>query len=405
MWNRAYTALAGQYFDDHSPAIDAAFQSALDTRTIGERLKTPLKPDSIIAGAVWFYYGARYGDYLASGKNAAAAAWLPASLEASPRNPGAYIALGDSYFQAKQNARAINQYEHALELDPDRGDAHDGIACALWSEGKRPEAIARWKSALAAFLRIQSRGVRVPSTFWEQVGETFTDIGNRHALGELRVDIANLLGDYYQRNKQYNLSDLIEPAARASIESGEGTAWLMDLGRSIDDPDMILYELERTPGITEEQRIQLQRDRVALSAKRGQDQGPRIQLVSMLLNAGDVKGASAEWSQVPPLTATRSRWDYNQLRDEVQIRLASKTGTLELLLERYRLTPELAPFVESLRSAALELRREGEENSARSVLEFLYEREIRGGHLEPSNFLGLAEVKLQRNDTAAAARC
>ena len=50
--------------------------------------------------------------------------------------------------------------------------------------------------------------------------------------------------------------------------------------------------------------------------------------------------------------------------------------------------------VETLRNAALALRRDGDENGARSVLEFLYDREIHNGHLEAANFLGLAEVKL-----------
>ena len=191
VWTKAYTALAGQYFNDRAPAIDAAFQAALDTRTIGERLRVPLKPDAIIVGSVWFYYGARYGDYLATGNNPAADAWLPASLEA---------ALGDSLAEAGQPAKAIARFEQALALDPDRGDAHNHIARVLWSEGRRGEAIARWKSALATFLRIQSRGVRVPEPFWARVAETFTDIGQRHALGEMRGDIAHLLGDYYQRN-------------------------------------------------------------------------------------------------------------------------------------------------------------------------------------------------------------
>jgi hypothetical protein len=62
--------------------------------------------------------------------------------------------------------------------------------------------------------------VRVPEPFWSRVAETFSDIGQRHALGELRADIAHLLGDYYQRNRQYRLEELIEPAARASMESG-----------------------------------------------------------------------------------------------------------------------------------------------------------------------------------------
>ncbi len=415
VWTRAYTALSGHYFDDHSPAIDAAFQAALDTRTIGERLRTPLKPDNIIAGSVWFYYGARYGDYLATGKSAAAEGWLPAYLEAEPDDPDAYLTLGDSYAQAGQGATAITEFEHALELDPDRGDAHDRIAGVLWSEGRHADAVARWKSALATFLRVQSRGVRVPEPFWGRVAETFTDIGERHAFADLRGDIAHLLGDYYQRNREYRLNELIEPAARASIASGEGTGWLVELARTMEDPESILNALMRTPGITGAQRISLQRDLVTLLSRRaetsfGDDREfrairavfVRLQLISMLLDAGDVKGASAEWSQIPPVTGSQPRWQRDQLRDEVEIRLASKTGALDSLLARYGSQPESAPPPESLRTGALMLRRDGDENGARRVLEFLYDRELRNGQLEAGNFLGLAEVKLQRNDTAAA---
>jgi cellulose synthase operon protein C len=407
VWTKAYSALAGQYFDDHSSAIDTAFQSALDTRTIGERLTIPFKPDSVIVGSVWFYYGARYGDYLASGGSGDAEAWLPASLEGSPQNPGAYMTLGDSYAQRTETAKAITQFEHALELDPDRGDAEDHIARLLWSQGRRPEAIARWKSALAIFLRIQSRGVRVPESFWGRVAETFTDVGQSHALGELRAGIANLLGDYYQRNKQYRLDELIESAARASIASGEGTAWLVELSRSMDDPEMVIYAIMRLPELNDAQRISLQRDLLAARVKRAQGlfgddreraetnvTQARWQLISRLLDASDVKGASQEWSQIAP----------EQIRNfdrTVEIRLASRTGALDALLSRYR-SDSNAPSAEMFERAAIALRLAGDEDGARKVLEFSYDREIRNGSLSAANFLGLAEVKLQREDVAAA---
>lgn len=408
VWSKAYTALAGEYFDDRSPAIDAAFQAALDTRTIGARLQTVLKPDSIIAGTLWFYFGARYGDYLASGKNASAERWLPASLEAAPGNPGAYMAMGDSYAARGQGARAITQFEHALELDPDRGDAHDHIARTLWSEGRQTEAIGQWKSALAAFLRIQSRGVRVPESFWDQLAETFTDIGQRHALGELRGDIVHLLGDYYQRNREYRIDELVAPAVRASVESGEGTGWLVDLARSMENPDPILYTLARDPGITEPQRITLHRAMVNIWAQRAESTfganrenaqtmltQARWQLISMLLDAGDVKAASEEWN----LVAAADAANYDR---SVEIRLASRTGTLDALLDRYRSDPSKAPSAEMLQRAVESLRKNGDETAARTVLAFLYDREIRNGHLEAPNFLGLAEVDLQRGETGAA---
>jgi cellulose synthase operon protein C len=407
VWTNAYSALAGEYFNDRSPAIDAAFQAALDTRTIGERLKTPLKPDSVIVGSVWFYYGARYGDYLALGRSADADAWLPASLEAAPQDPAPYIALGDAYAQAGQGAKANVQFEHALELDPDRGDAYDHIARVLWSEGRRTEAIARWKSALATFLRIQSRGVRVPEPFWGRVAETFTDIGERHALGELRGDIANLLSDYYQRNNEYRLDELIQPAARASIASGEGPAWLVELARFMVDPEMIIDALMRVADLTDAQRISLERDLVAVRVKRaessfGDDREyatrrateARLQLSSMLLAAGDVKGAAEEWSRITPE-------QMKNIDRDVEILLASRTGTLDALLVRYQSSPDVLSS-EMLQRAAINLRGTGDQEDARKVLEFLYDRELRNGRLEAANFLGLAEVKLRRNDTVTA---
>ena len=64
--------------------------------------------------------------------------------------------------------------------------------------------------------------------------------------------------------------------------------------------------------------------------------------------------------------------------------------------------PAHAPGAEILQRGAVDLRRDGEEASARTVLEFLYDRELGAGRLTAANFLGLAEVKLQRNDAAGA---
>jgi tetratricopeptide (TPR) repeat protein len=406
VWTSAFTALAGLYLGDHAPGVDGAFQATLDTRTIGERLQASGKPNSVVLGPVWFYYGARYGDYLTAAGSSEAEAWLPASLEASPGNPDAYLALGDAYAGARQSAKAIAEFEHVLELDSDRGDAQDRIACVLWSEGRRAEAIARWKAAFDTFLQIQSRGVRVPEPFWGRVAHTFTNIGERHAVDLLRPEIAHLLGDYYQRNNQYRLDELLRPAARASITSGAGTDWLVELGRAMGDPEMMLYALMRVPDLTAEQRISVQRDLAAVRAKQvesnfGDQRGyaetqavqARWQLVRLLLDAGDVKAAAAEWSLIP----VESIPGFDQ---SVEIRLAARTGTLAALLERYRLNPGGAPTAEILQRGAVDLRRDGDEASARTVLEFLYVRELGAGRLTAANFLGLAEVKLQRNDTA-----
>src|SRR5665213_679649 len=67
VWLSSYTALTGVYFDDRSPAVNRAFLAALDPRTIGERLASKPDLNRALVGSTWFYYGARFGEYLARG--------------------------------------------------------------------------------------------------------------------------------------------------------------------------------------------------------------------------------------------------------------------------------------------------------------------------------------------------
>jgi tetratricopeptide (TPR) repeat protein len=55
-----------------------------------------------------------------------------------------------------------------------------------------------------------------------------------------------------------------------------------------------------------------------------------------------------------------------------------------------------------LRNVAEELTKSGDAVSARRVLEFLYSGELKAGRFDASNFLGLAEIRLEEGDTAAA---
>lgn len=411
VWTNAFTALTGRYLDDRSSPIDAAFQTVLDTRAIGDRLATPRKPDAAILGHVWFYYAARYGEYLGG---VGGESWLPAGVEAAPQNADAYMALGDWYAAHRDSGRALARYGQALELDSDRGDALDHAARLLWSEGRHDEAVARWKSAIATFIAIQTRGVRVPESFWSRVAQTFADIGGARAVADMRSDMARLLAGYEGINGEYRFFDLLLPAARASLVSGQGVEWLMDLARSAQNPEWVTQSLLQLRELTPAQRIGIQRELVSLIEARanslagddsqfaaGEVVNARLRLISLLLDAGDVAAATAEWRNLPPAGA-RSRWARFDQRDIVEVRLAVGSGTLAALLDRYRAEPEAAPGAESLRQIAAALRNENQDAAARALLAFTYDRELREGRLDASNFLGLAEVRLQENDTAAA---
>jgi hypothetical protein len=58
--------------------------------------------------------------------------------------------------------------------------------------------------------------------------------------------------------------------------------------------------------------------------------------------------------------------------------------------------------LEQLRNAANDLQEEGDAASSTRVLEFVYTNQMKAGNLDLATFLGLAEVKLDDNDTAGA---
>ncbi len=412
VWTRAYTALTGVYYADPSMAVDAAFAGALDTRTIGERVSSPPDRNATLAGSVWFYYGARYGEYLDRQKNAKAAEYLPASVEDAPGSADRYLALGDYYESAHQPERAMVEYALVLQLDPDRGDAHDHIARVQWNTGRREEAVVSWRAAIAAFLRLQSKGVRVPESFWGRETETFHDIGECHALVILRDDIQRLLLDYIGRNGSYQVDSLLGAAFSASLVSGVDTSWVFDLADKIENPEYVIASLLRLPNLTDAQRISLERKRTEIlerelaglygderAARESQLTARRLELIAMLLDHGEVQQASAEWNKLPADFREGTAPDVDSI---VELRLASRTGALAGLLQRYRLKPERAPGVEILRRAVEALRQDKQDAAALAVLDFLYTRELDAGRLEAANFLGLAEVRLEQKNDAAA---
>ena len=393
VWGKVYAALTGLYYADSAPTINAHFASALDTRTIGQRVAAPLDRDQQLAGDMWFYYGARYGEYLDLLKRPNAADYLPATVEQAPGNPDAWLKLGDYYAGKNDVAAATTDYNNVLQLDPNRGDAEDHMARLLWSRGRRVEALAHWRAALAMFLREQSRPSRLPEFYWPRAVETIRDIGRARALSELQPAIADLLRDYTNRNGSFRAEDLFLAAWYASIDGGQDPSWVVRLASESRGAEELLSWLYHLPQLTLAQRIEIKRAQIA-AVKEQDDYREQLSLISLLLEAGDVRAANAEWATIPEKNrAGQQAW-------ETQIRLAAATHTLPALFESWRDRTDIA--VEAFRQAAMTLREQGHKEDALNVLDYLYRRELRFGRLDSANFLGLAEVLLERGDTGGA---
>jgi tetratricopeptide (TPR) repeat protein len=72
----------------------------------------------------------------------------PAAME-QPTDTAAYLRRGYAYYGVKQYAEAVEDFKKALELDPNAVDAVYGQGMSLKASGKKEEAIAAFKNALA----------------------------------------------------------------------------------------------------------------------------------------------------------------------------------------------------------------------------------------------------------------
>ncbi|HEX8925284.1 MAG TPA: hypothetical protein VF786_05800, partial [Terriglobales bacterium] len=185
LWTDSYSALTGLYFSDRSTTTQSHFVRALGDETVGERVANRVDRKKQLAGDVWFYYGSRYGEWLGSFGGGDAEEFIPAVLESSPASASGYVSVAEYYADAGKLDRAVQDYQHALELAPARPDIHDRVALLYFRQKKTADAVAEWKTALEN-LRDQVNMRSVPASFWPNLGYVLDHIGNRHLMNEVR---------------------------------------------------------------------------------------------------------------------------------------------------------------------------------------------------------------------------
>gem|GEM_PF-357868 len=410
VWAKAYSALAGLYFSDTGAQVDTAFNSALGSMVIGDRLGKPVDRDQQLAGDIWFYYGSRYGEYESISKRGDPEDFLAAELEHTPGRAAAYEALAEYYDEKGAYEPALADYQHALELHPDAGVVHDRMAMVLWTQGKHDEAAAHWKEALAGFDRQQNSG-RAPAAFWSQVQRVMVRIGTRKLLPMLRPDADRLLRDYIKRNGTYQVDPLLRGAMSASGDPAAGVAWILDLAHVAPNEMEFLTNLVEARWIPAAQRepiyqriLQLAQDAAGSSRGEAHDAALgewhrwQFKWISYLLDTNQADRAQAALDALPEETR---RSDVSQA-NILAIRIAARAGRLDALLDSYRSDPTKLPGGEDLKTAATALAADKDQASADKLLEIVYSQAIEAHDLTPANFLGLAEIRLNRGDVPGA---
>ena len=410
VWARAYTGLAGLHLDDQAPRVRESFLAALGTGTIGERVGRAVDRNQALAGDLWFYYGSRYGEYQWGAKAADAEDYLPAMLEGTPANTNAYMAMAGFYRDTRQWERALADYDHVLELSPRRGEAHLEAALVLWQQDRAVEATERLRAALVAFDNQQNAG-GYPESFWPDVRATLEEVGRRKLLPALRGEADQLLRNYLRRNGSYRVDPLLRGALAAAGDPAAGVAWILELSRAAPDSSRFLGDIMNARWIPETERQNIYQRVLELNQKELEEaHGPsreyatetvnraRLRLAAQLLRQGKVQESHQVLDSIPQ--AERVSLVYELA--PIKIRVAALEGELAALLGRYRSQPDESPPLVALRNAALALRAANQADAARQVLEVAYSRELESYNFDASNFLGLAEMRLEQDDTSGA---
>jgi predicted Zn-dependent protease len=410
VWAKSYLALVGLYYAEPTAGVNQAFLGALGDNTIRERLATPVDRTQRLAGNIWFYYGSRYGEYLGATKQGNPEAFLPAILEQSPASSAGYLTLADYYAGSGASERAITDYNHALELSPNRPDVYDSLAVAYYQRGDRPAALAQWKQAFAV-LSQQINSTNAPESFWADFGRSCDQLRARHLYAELKPDADAIVRTYLRHNGNYRSNALLQPAFAGIGDPASATAWLLDVSSAAQDPVQVLADLVDASWIPLAQRAPiyqriLQSKQDAMGSLTGYERDNAQQSL-----------ASWQVRWIKYLIRTKQHWQAAEViaalpretRDAqaaalvpVDLQVAAQLGTLDAKIAGYRAEPQNVPPSNLLRIAARQLLEAGDKQSARQLLEFVFAREIDEHQLNAANFLGLAEIRLASGDTSGA---
>jgi len=409
VWNKAYTALVGLYFAEPTPEVNNAFLSALGDEPIATRLAKPVDRDQQLAGNIWFYYGSRYGEYLGTSKLGNPEDFLAGVVEQSPASSSGYSTLGDYYASAGDAKRAIADYQHTLELSPNRPDIYDKLAVVYYKQGDRTAAIAQWKLALAVLTKQVNSG-RVPDSFWRDFGHTCDQLRSRHLFAELKSDADAIVRTYLHYNGTWQSNAVLHPAYIAQDPSN-ATAWLLDVASSASEPAKVLGDVADASWIPQAQRALVYRHVLELKEGAvGRLDGVERQMAQQDLNYWQERWVRylvttkqyAEAAAAIEALPRETRESQRNALIPLELRVAAQLGTLDAKLAGYRAEPQTSPSAELLRTAAHQLFEGGDKQSARKILELVFAREIEEHRLVAANFLGLAEIRLAAGDTSGA---
>jgi predicted Zn-dependent protease len=399
VWNSAYRALTGLYFQDFTPSTDDAFHAALSDLTIADRLAHPVDRNRSLAGDTWFYYGMRYAVFRLNGGPGDAEDFAASELEHAATFD-AYVNLARVYADANKPDAALTEYNHALEIQPDNVSVQDAIAEVLWKAGRHTEAISEWTSAIDA-LQEQISLQAAPASFF-----TNTELIARHSrqfVGpQLHAPLTALLKAYLAKNGTYRSNELLLAVLDASASPTAGVEWIIDLSSASAQQDQILADIQNAFWIPQAARVRIYLKRIQLAhsaTNLNEDNLVHLQtsLASLYIELKDYENAKSVLAAIPE---TQSQ---NETLMDARILLAAHEARLANFLSSLDALPDSEqPDDQTLRKAQSTLTSAGDSIDARLIAEHLFTRNLVRHKLTANDYLSVADARLSTKDVAGA---
>lgn len=157
-----------------------------------------------------------------------------AALALNSLHPDGWFALGSAALKARDFDKAIDGFTHAVQLDPDNGEAWNNIACLHMMKKRNKEAFIAFKEAL--------KFRRNSWQMWENYSQVAMDTGN---FGQALEAIKMVLDLTNNKRGDLNLlSKLVEEMESRKISSGctivrnDGTGHNLESNNSLSENDL-----------------------------------------------------------------------------------------------------------------------------------------------------------------------
>jgi tetratricopeptide (TPR) repeat protein len=422
VWRPASASLVETWFASPKslPAVPTDFiQSLASNQTIAEHLSNAANVQKQLTGDAFFYYASRFGIYLAtvppSEANPPAEDFLPAELEQAPTTPTPYLNLARTYAEANQIPAALAEYDNALSLAPAIPGSpaiEDELATVLYRAGRKDEAQQHWHAALATLRRMQQHAI-YPESWFTSLEAIVQHLGERGLTSGYTSDIETIVGPYLAKNGDYRSNELLKAIYQASATPEQGTAFILTLAANASSQeDSVLADLTEVswhgtvwlPGSETERILERRYQILQQKATSSEDSSSytftsvRSDLLTSYLKRHKDAKAQALLDSLPTNLSGSAEFA------SARIVLAAHSGKLGALLSSFRASPDTAPKSDTIINAAntLAAQTAPDRASAHALHEFDFERKQLDAALDPSDFLGLAQSRIDTGDVPGA---